>query len=56
MERFRLRAAMRTNAFSGVFEDDAGKFFDRHPSRVSSADLWRWRAACAALRELDGEK
>jgi hypothetical protein len=38
------------------FEDDMTKFFvGRSPFEVSAADVWRWRACCRAMRELDGE-
>lgn len=47
---------MHTNPWTGVYEDDPERFFDRHPSKISDADLWRWRACCEALREMKGEK
>lgn len=54
MDAWRVVASMRTNV-NGRFEDDAERFFGRHPSRVSNADMWRWRAACEAVREMTGE-
>jgi hypothetical protein len=47
---------MRRNPWTGVVEDDMERFFRRSPWEVSAADIWRWKAACAAVRELDGEK
>lgn len=38
-----------------VFEDDMERFFRRSPWRVSNADVMRWRAACAAAREMEEE-
>ena len=38
-----------------VYEDDMERFFRRSPWDVTSGDVWRWRAACTALRELEGE-
>lgn len=35
--------------------DDLERWFRRHPTQVSSGDIWRWQAACAALRELIDE-
>jgi hypothetical protein len=46
---------MRTNPWTGKYEDDLERFFYRHPAKVSTADVWRWRAACEALREMIGE-
>lgn len=48
----RLRPSVKNNAMSGEAEDDPEKFFRRSPWDVSSADLWRWKAACQALRSL----
>lgn len=31
-------------------------FFGRPPFQVGDGDVWRWRAACEALRELRDEK
>jgi len=46
---------MRTEPWMGTYEDDMTRFFvGRSPWEVSSADIWRWRAACEALRELEG--
>jgi hypothetical protein len=42
---------MRMNA-AGVYEDDPEKFFRRSPWDVNSADIWRYRACCDALREM----
>lgn len=44
---------MRSNGWTGDYEDDMAGFFDRHPSKVSSADVFRFRAAAEALREID---
>lgn len=53
---WRVSASVRTNAMSGAYEDDMTAFFRRSPWEVSDADIWRWRAACEALRELrDGK-
>jgi hypothetical protein len=46
---------MRTNPWTGILEDDLERFFLRPAHKVSSADIWRWRACCNAQRELDGE-
>jgi hypothetical protein len=32
--------------------DDLTKFFPGSPWEVSDGDIWRWRAACEALREM----
>ena len=55
MDVWRFRASMKTNGWTGAIEDDAGKYFNRHPSLISDADLWRWRAAVEALRESSKE-
>jgi len=47
---------VRTNGWTGAPEDDMEAFFRRSPWDVGSGDVWRWRAVCQALRELDGEK
>lgn len=47
---------MRADALSGAFEDDMERFFRRSPFDVSDADVWRWRACCEALRELNEGK
>jgi hypothetical protein len=52
MDQWRLKASLRTDPWSGQIEDEAEKFFGRSPWLVGSGDLWRWRAACEALREL----
>jgi hypothetical protein len=43
---------MRVNGYSGEYEDDLERFFRRSPWDVSDGEVWRWRAACQALREL----
>ncbi len=56
-DQWRLRTGMRTNAMSGMVEDDMTKFFiGRSPFEVSDADIWRWRACCEALRQLDKDR
>lgn len=47
---------MRTNPWTGAYEDDMERFFRRSPFDVHSADVWRWRAGCQAERDLSGEK
>ncbi len=54
-DRWRLRCSMKTViAPSGtrLFEDDLTLFFRRSQWEVSSADIFRWRAAVEAEREL----
>jgi hypothetical protein len=56
-DRWRLRTSVRTNPLSGLYEDDMDRFFvGRSPWQVGAGDIWRWRAACQALRELEQEK
>ena len=38
-----------------VHEDDMERFFPTRAWKVPAAQVWRWRAACQALRELDEE-
>lgn len=38
-----------------LYEDDMVAFFRKSPWEVSDADIWRWRASVAALREMEGE-
>ena len=59
-DKWRLRTSMHTQTIpSGqniriVFEDDMRAFFvGRSPWEVSDADIFRWRAAVSALRDLD---
>lgn len=49
---WRLRCSMRVGA-DGYEEDDMRAFFiGRNPWEVADADIWRWRASCRALREM----
>ena len=61
VDKWRLRTSMHVVAIQTpthirtIFEDDLRAFFvGRSPWEVSDADVFRWRAAVAALRDLDG--
>jgi hypothetical protein len=49
----RLRASIRTDGWTGRTQDDGTIFFRRSLWDVSDGDIWRWRAACGALRDID---
>ena len=38
-----------------LYEDDLERFFPCKAWEVPTAQVWRWRAACQALREKTGE-